>query len=112
MSRRPTDHSGGFRPTDPDDSPPPGRAAGARSLPRYRLVLEGGKGMDMIAAIRAVMEVLHLGRAEANHKIWEAHNSGRAPLLSTHRERGELYVEQLLARGLRVVLEPAAGARP
>jgi ATP-dependent Clp protease adapter protein ClpS len=36
----------------------------------------------------------------------EAHESGLALLLVTHRERAELYVEQFHSRSLTVTIEP------
>ena len=39
--------------------------------------------------------------------MWEAHHRGRSVLLFTYKERGELYVEQFISRGLHVTIEPA-----
>ena len=57
--------------------------------------------------VRTVMELTRLCRAEATHKMWEAHHSGRSVLLVTYRERAELYVEQFASRNLCTTLEPA-----
>src|SRR5207253_1074777 len=46
-------------------------------------------------------------RADATHKTWEAHHSGRSVILQTHLERAELYVEQFADKGLVVTVEPA-----
>jgi ATP-dependent Clp protease adapter protein ClpS len=61
----------------------------------------------MMFIVRTVMEITRLGRAEATHKMWEAHHSGRSVLLTTYRERAELFAEQLSMRGLKVTLEAA-----
>jgi ATP-dependent Clp protease adapter protein ClpS len=57
--------------------------------------------------IRTVMELTRLCRAEATHKMWQAHHCGRSILLVTFLERAELYVEQFASRNLNTVLEPA-----
>jgi ATP-dependent Clp protease adapter protein ClpS len=56
--------------------------------------------------IRTVMEVTRFCRAEATHKMWQAHHTGRSVLLVTYRERAELYAEQFAGRGLDVIVEP------
>jgi len=43
----------------------------------------------------------------ATHKMWEAQRGGRSVLLTTYLERAELYVEQFVAAGLTIVVEPA-----
>jgi hypothetical protein len=57
--------------------------------------------------VHTIMELTHLGRAEATHKMWEAYHWGRSQLLVTVKERAELYVEQFAARGLTLTIEPA-----
>jgi ATP-dependent Clp protease adapter protein ClpS len=57
--------------------------------------------------VRTIMELTRLCRAEATHKMWEAHHSGRSQLLITHRERAELFASQFGERGLEVTVEPA-----
>ncbi len=38
--------------------------------------------------------------------MWEAHHTGRSVLLTTYRERGELFVEQFADKGLSASIEP------
>ena len=45
--------------------------------------------------------------AEATHRMWQACHEGRALLLTTYKERAELYVEQFAGKGLKVSIEPA-----
>jgi ATP-dependent Clp protease adapter protein ClpS len=78
-----------------------------KELPRYKVVLLEDAKTDMMAIVRAVMAVTRLCRAEATHKMWEAHHSGRSVLLTTYRERAELYAELLAEQGLRVTVEVA-----
>jgi ATP-dependent Clp protease adapter protein ClpS len=56
--------------------------------------------------VRCVMELTRFPRAEATHKMWEAHHCGRSVLLTTYLERAELYADQFAERGLRVTVEP------
>lgn len=56
---------------------------------------------------RAVMDITRFGSAEAEYRMWEAHNCGRSLVLITHLERAELFVELFAARGLPASIEPA-----
>ena len=76
-------------------------------LPRYKVVLLHDAVNDLMFIVRTVMELTRLCRAEATHKMWEAHHCGRSILLTTYLERAELYVEQFASRNLRVAVEPA-----
>jgi ATP-dependent Clp protease adapter protein ClpS len=77
-----------------------------RQLPRYKVVLHGDLLNDLMFVVRSVMELTRFPRAKATHKMWEAHHLGRSVLLTTYRERAELYVEQFADRGLTVSIEP------
>ena len=74
--------------------------------PSYRVVLANHPALAMMFIVQTVMDVTHLCRDEATHKMWEAHHNGRSQLLVTHKERAELYVEQFADRGLTVTIEP------
>ena len=78
-----------------------------RQLPPYRVILNNNAAADMMFIVRTIMELTRFCRAEATHKMWEAHHCGRSLLLITHKERAELYIEQFAARGLTVTIEPA-----
>jgi ATP-dependent Clp protease adaptor protein ClpS len=77
-----------------------------RQLPRYKLILHRNPSLDLMFVIRSVMELMRFPRAEATHKMWEAHHDGRSILLTTWLERAELYVEQFASRGLDTSIEP------
>src|SRR4051812_34004012 len=79
----------------------------ARQLPRYKLVLHSNPLIDLMVVVRSVMELTRFPRAEATHKMWEAHHQGRSILLTTYLERAELYVEQFASKGLDTSVEPA-----
>jgi ATP-dependent Clp protease adapter protein ClpS len=69
------------------------------------LVLLQDKKNDMMVIVRAVMDITRFCRTEATHKMWEAHHSGRSVLLTTYRERAELFVELFADRGVQVAIE-------
>lgn len=81
-------------------SPTPG------ALPPFRVVLHQNASTDLMFIVRTIMELTRFCRAEATHKMWEAHHLGRSVLLITYKERAELYAEQFMERGLRVTIEP------
>lgn len=95
MSHRPPDQ----RPLSQSDGP-------TRPLPAFRVILENSPGRELMGVVRAVMEVTRLCREEATHKMWESYHRGRSPLLVTHKERAELYVDQFAKLGITVTLEP------
>ena len=78
-----------------------------RQLSRFKVILLRDAINDLMFIVRTVMELTRLCRAEATHKMWEAHHSGRSVILVTYLERAELYVEQFASRNLSTTLEPA-----
>src|SRR5438067_7304036 len=78
-----------------------------RQLPRFKVILLQDAINDLMFIVRTVMELTRLCRAEATHKMWQAHHCGQSILLVTYLERAELYVEQFASRNLNTVLEPA-----
>jgi ATP-dependent Clp protease adapter protein ClpS len=79
-----------------------------KQLPYYKVVMVQNGVNDLMFVVRCVMELMRYPRAEATHKMWETHHCGRSVLITTYRERGELFVEQFAERGLAVMLEPLA----
>ncbi len=73
--------------------------------PPWRVLLHN----DEVNVFEKVILILHrltpLSLEEAFQRTHQAHTSGRAVLLSTHKERAELYVEQLSSAGLTVTME-------
>ena len=92
-----------------DDRPESSRipqVAARKHLPRYKVVLQQDGVTDLMFVVHCVMDLMRYPRAEATHKMWEAHHCGRSVLLTTYRERAELFVEQFAEKGLRLTLEP------
>jgi ATP-dependent Clp protease adaptor protein ClpS len=79
----------------------------SRPLPRYKVILHGDRASNLMFVIRSIMELIRFPRAEATHKMWQAHHQGSSVLLTTHLERAELYVEQFADKGLTTSVEPA-----
>jgi ATP-dependent Clp protease adapter protein ClpS len=79
-----------------------------RPVPKYRIILANDPKHGLMFIVQVVMDLTRLCRAEATHKMWEAHHNGRSQLLVTHKERAELYVEQFADHGLLVTMEPVA----
>jgi ATP-dependent Clp protease adapter protein ClpS len=97
--RWPDDHSCVSRPSAERTQP--------RQLSRFKVILLRDAINDLMFIVRTVMELTRLCRAEATHKMWEAHHCGRSVLLVTYLERAELYVEQFASRNVATTLEPA-----
>jgi ATP-dependent Clp protease adaptor protein ClpS len=54
-----------------------------------------------------IVELTPLTEQDAEQRMVEAHKTGVALLLVTHKERAELYLEQFQSKGLCVTIEPA-----
>ena len=107
MSQHPTDRPAfpPDEPLQPKDRPEPSAQPRPGPLPRYKLVLHHAAALELMFVVRTVMELTRFCRAEATHKMWEAHHCGRSILLITWKERAELYAEQFAGRGLKVSIE-------
>src|SRR5271154_3245315 len=81
------------RPACPLDKPR------TRQLPRYKVVLHSNPTVDLMFVVRSVMELTRFPRAEATHKMWEAHHCGKSVLLITYLERAEMLVELFAGKG-------------
>lgn len=93
-------------PSHTERTPSPQR----KHLPCYKVILLRNGVNDLMFVVHCVMELMRYPRAEATHKMWETHHCGRSVLLTTYRERAELFVEQFAEKGLSVTLEPLATA--
>jgi ATP-dependent Clp protease adaptor protein ClpS len=92
--------------TPPSNEDRPVRRVPRRDIPRYKVILLYDGFNDLMFVVRSVMELTHFPRAEATHKMWEAHHIGRSVLLITYRERAEMLVELFAGKGLTVTIEP------
>src|SRR5580700_5145247 len=87
------------RATAPAKTPP-------ATLPPWRVLLHNDDKNEMLFVIHAIVELTPLNREDALHRMLEAHKSGVALLLVTHKERAELYQDQFQSKGLTTTIEP------
>ena len=78
-----------------------------RLLPMYKVLLHNDDDNNMEDVVQSIVMLTPIPAAEALVKMLEAHKTGVALLLVTHRERAELYQEQFQSRQLTVTIEPA-----
>lgn len=76
-------------------------------LPPWKVLLHNDDVNDVFFVIRTIMELTTLNEQAAVLRTVEAHKTGVALLLTTHKERAELYMEQFTSKGLTVTIEPA-----
>ncbi|MFQ6049269.1 MAG: ATP-dependent Clp protease adaptor ClpS [Phycisphaerae bacterium] len=77
-----------------------------RQLPPYKLLLHNDDVNEMTYVVQVIRKLTPLSLPEAVQKMLEAHHTGVAVLLVTHKERAELYVEQFASCGLTATAEP------
>ena len=76
-------------------------------LPPWKVLLHNDDKNDILFVVKTIMELTPLGEQDAKLRTEEAHDSGVSLLLTTHKERAELYQEQFQSKGLTVTIEPA-----
>jgi ATP-dependent Clp protease adaptor protein ClpS len=79
-----------------------------KRLPPYKVLLHNDDKNDMEYVVRTICRLTPLNEEEAVQKMLEAHRQGVTLMLTTHRERAELYVDQFASCGLTVTAEPDA----
>jgi ATP-dependent Clp protease adaptor protein ClpS len=77
-----------------------------RLLPPFKVILHNDDKNTMEDVIAAIIELTPLKKEDALLRTLEAHETGCALLLVTHRERAELYAEQFQSKSLTVTIEP------
>jgi len=77
--------------TAPKQKPP-------QMLPPWKVLLHNDDKNEMGYVILTVMELTTLNEQDAKLRTLEAHETGVALLLTTHKERAELYVEHCEVR--------------
>jgi ATP-dependent Clp protease adaptor protein ClpS len=85
---------------DPKKKPP-------QPLPPWKVLLHNDDHNDIEYVVLTVMTLTPLNQEDAVQRTIEAHESGVALLLTTHKERAELYRDQFGSKGLTVTIEPA-----
>ena len=88
------------RKTTPKKKPP-------QPLPPWKVLLHNDDKNDFEYVIGTITQLTSLNEQDAEIRAVEAHKTGVALLLATHKERAELYQEQFTSKGLVVTIEPA-----
>ncbi len=78
-----------------------------KKLPPYKVLLHNDDVNSFEHVIGAILKLTTLTPQEAILRTIEAHESGLALLLVTHRERAELYVDQFISLKINTSIEPA-----
>ncbi len=79
-------------------------------LPPWKVLLHNDDKNDVRFVIGTIVELTPLNKQEAEIRTKEADKTGVALLLTTHKERAELYQDQFQTKGLTVTIEPAEKA--
>lgn len=75
-------------------------------MPLWHVLLHNDDVNEITEVVQAVFMLTPLGKEEAVDRALEADSKGVSLLLTTHRERAELYVEQFASKSLTVTAEP------
>ena len=78
-----------------------------RSRPPWKVLLHNDDKNTHLFVVSSIVELTPLNEQEAKQRMMEADKTGVALLLTTHKERAELYQEQFQSKGLVVTIEPA-----
>jgi ATP-dependent Clp protease adaptor protein ClpS len=84
-----------------------GKPTPPQPLPPWKVLLHNDDKNDMLYVIESIVGLTPLNEQAAVLRMKEAHDTGVALLLVTHKERAELYQEQFTSKGLVVTIEPA-----
>ncbi|HEV8379505.1 MAG TPA: ATP-dependent Clp protease adaptor ClpS [Tepidisphaeraceae bacterium] len=78
-----------------------------QALPPWKVLLHNDDKNEVPFVIKTIMELTPLKEQDAKLRTEEANTAGVALLLTTHKERAELYKDQFESKGLTVTIEPA-----
>ncbi|MGB0716133.1 MAG: ATP-dependent Clp protease adaptor ClpS [Phycisphaerae bacterium] len=101
------EESGGGTATAVKTAPKPAKTSRKpKQLPPYKVLLHNDDVNSFDHVILTILKLTTLALESAVQRTLEAHNTGVALLLVTHKERAELYAEQFKSRLLTVSIEP------
>jgi ATP-dependent Clp protease adapter protein ClpS len=86
--------------TAPRQKPP-------QMLPPWKVLLHNDDKNEVGFVVATIVELTTLNQQDAKERTEEANETGVALLLTTHKERAELYKDQFESKGLTVTIEPA-----
>ena len=76
-------------------------------LPPWKVLLHNDDTNTPTYVVETIVQLTTLNEQDAELRMKEADKTGLALLLTTHKERAELYQEQFTSKGLTVTIEPA-----
>jgi ATP-dependent Clp protease adaptor protein ClpS len=76
-------------------------------LPPWKVLLHNDDKNSMEHVVGTIIELTPLKKEDAVTRTLEAHETGVSLILTTHKERAELYKEQFESKSLIVTIEPA-----
>lgn len=85
---------------------PAGPKRRPKQLPPYKVLLHNDEVNTFESVIAAILKLTTLQPQDARLRTLEAHETGVALLLVTHKERAELYHEQFATFKITVTIEP------
>jgi ATP-dependent Clp protease adaptor protein ClpS len=97
---------GGATATKTKQKPSPAKKP-PQPLPPWKVLLHNDDKNDIEYVVTTIMSLTTLNAEDAVQRTVEAHKTGVALLLTTHKERAELYKDQFASKGLTVTIEPA-----
>lgn len=74
-------------------------------MPPYRIILHNDEINTAEYVVTKVQEITKLEEEIAVKRVIEAHENGLAPLLTTHKEKAELFVEMFESCKITVTME-------
>lgn len=86
---------------------PSKRLAPVDAMPPWKVLLHNDDHNDMGFVVETICMLTPLNQMMAVQTTLTAHSRGLALVVTTHKERAELYQEQFQSRGLTVTIEPA-----
>jgi ATP-dependent Clp protease adaptor protein ClpS len=75
-------------------------------MPPWKVLLHNDDKNDMGFVVLTIIELTALDEQQAVLRTLEAHHTGVALLVTTNKERAELYRDQFQSKGLTVTIEP------
>ena len=87
-----------------DEEPRP-ESPEVEDLPPWKVLLHNDDVNDMGHVVDTIVQLTPLNQTTAIERMLEAHQAGVALLLSTHKERAELYRDQFASKKLTVTIE-------
>ncbi len=78
-----------------------------KKLPPFKVLLHNDDVNTLDHVVKSIRRLTTLDPQQAVLRTIEAHETGVALLLTTHKERAELYCEQFASLSITVTTEPA-----